>query len=155
MRIRPRRNRKNSSIRDLVEEVQINPTDLIAPFFIIEGENIRNPIHNLPGHFRYSADELLREVSILYELGIKGIALFPVIDPSLRDNEGSEACNPDGLVPHVISILKKEIPELCVISDIALDPYTSHGHDGIVNNLGEIDNLLSAEQYQNEIDKEK
>ncbi len=145
MRVRPRRNRKSASIRDLVEEVQITPSDLIAPFFIVEGEIIKDPIHSLPHQYRYSADELLREVAVLYELGIKGIALFPIIDPSLKDAQGIESYNPEGLVPGVISLLKKEIPELCIISDVSLDAYTSHGRGGIVGDNGQIDNDLTLE----------
>jgi len=145
VRIRPRRNRKSASIRDLIQEVQVTPSDLIAPFFIVDGEIIKDPIDSLPMQYRYSPDELLREVAVLYELGIKGIALFPVIESSLRDPMGRESANPRGLVPEVIALLKKEIPELCIISDIALDAYTSHGHDGIVNDMGEIDNDLTLE----------
>ncbi|MBI5274541.1 MAG: porphobilinogen synthase [Chlamydiales bacterium] len=145
MRVRPRRNRKNPSIRELLQEVKIHPQDLIAPFFVVDGSGIKDPIRNLPLQYRYSADELIQEAIVLYELGIKAIALFPVISPFLRDNEGSESKNPKGLIPTVISFLKKELPDLAIIADVALDPYTSHGHDGVVNEFGEIDNDISLQ----------
>ncbi|MBF5059908.1 Delta-aminolevulinic acid dehydratase [Candidatus Neptunochlamydia vexilliferae] len=135
---RPRRNRKSPAVRSLVQETTLNASDLIAPFFIMEGTQKRDSIEALPGIDRLSIDLLVKEAEPLHAQGVPAIALFPVIDPSLKDHEGSEAWNPNSLVVRAIECLKKEIPSLCIISDIALDPFTSHGHDGIVNDRGDI-----------------
>ncbi len=137
---RPRRNRKSPAIRSLVQETSLHASDLIVPFFILEGTNIRHPIEAMPGIDRLSIDLLIKEALLLHAQGIPAIALFPVIDPSLKDPIGSEGWNPDSLIAHAIQHIKKEIPSLCVIVDVALDPFTSHGHDGIVNEQGEIVN---------------
>lgn len=119
-------------------------SDLIVPLFIIEGKGGREPIKSMPGIHRLSIDILIKEAELLHAQGIQAVALFPAIDPLLRDEEGSEGWNPDSLVMRAIQALKKEIPSLCVIADVALDPFTSHGHDGIVIN-GLIDNDLTLE----------
>lgn len=137
---RPRRNRKSPAIRSLVQETTLQASDLIVPFFIVEGTNQRISIPSMPGIDRLSIDLLIKEAELLHAQGILGIALFPVIDPSLKDPSGAEAWNPHALIPQAIKALKKELPSLCVINDVALDPFTSHGHDGIVNPKGEIDN---------------
>ncbi|MCP5505472.1 MAG: porphobilinogen synthase [Chlamydiales bacterium] len=137
---RPRRNRKSPAIRALVRETNLQTNDLIVPFFIVEGTEQRIPIPSMPGVDRLSIDVLIKEAELLHAQGIQGIALFPVIDPSLKDQSGLEAWNPTSLIPQAIKTLKNELPTLCVINDIALDPFTSHGHDGIVNAHGEIDN---------------
>ena len=142
---RPRRNRKSPAIRSLVQETSLQASDLVVPFFVMEGEGKREPIFSLPGIDRVSVDLLIREAEMLHAQGISMIALFPVIYPSLRNAEGSEAWNPDGLIPRAISQIKKELPTLCVMSDVALDPFTSHGHDGVVNSLGEIENDATVE----------
>ena len=141
---RPRRNRRTPAIRSLAEETTLSASDLIVPFFVREGVNAREPIDSMPGINRLSIDLLIKEAELLHAQGIPAVALFPIVDPLLRDEEGSEGWNPDSLVMRAISALKKEIPSLCVITDVALDPFTSHGHDGIVRD-GLIDNDLSLD----------
>jgi len=130
---RPRRNRKTAAIRSLVRETTLTAEDLVAPFFIQEGEGKRDAIATLPGVYRLSLDELLKEVTQLHLAGIQAVAIFPVIDSSLKDPEGSLAFDANGLVLRAVRLLKKELPDLCLITDIALDPYTSHGHDGVLD----------------------
>ena len=142
---RPRRNRLTPSIRSLARETTLTASDLVVPLFLIPGENNRDPIEEMPGVNRYSLDLLLKKAEMLHAEGIPAIDLCPVINPLEKDHKGIEAWNPEGLVPRAITLLKKEIPSLCVIADIALDPYTSHGHDGIVNHKHEIDNDLTLE----------
>lgn len=130
---RLRRNRLSPAIRALVQETRLHPSDLVSPLFVMEGEGKRDPILAMPEIDRLSIDLLVAEAKRLHSLGIQAIALFPVIDSSLKDENGSEALNAQNLACRTIENLKKEIPELCVIIDIALDPYTSHGHDGLVD----------------------
>ncbi|QVL57825.1 MAG: porphobilinogen synthase [Simkaniaceae bacterium] len=137
---RPRRNRKSPAVRSLIQETVLQASDLIVPFFVLDGEKNRQPIQSMPGIDRLSVDLIIKEAELLHAQGIPAIALFPVINPSLKDIHGSEAWNPLSLIPQAIRQIKKELPSLCVINDVALDPYTSHGHDGIVNEKGEIDN---------------
>jgi porphobilinogen synthase len=137
---RPRRNRKSPAIRFLTQETTLQTNDLIVPFFIVEGKKQRIPILSMPGIQRLSIDLLVKEGELLHSQGIQAIALFPVIDPSLKDLSGAEAWNPNALIPRAIHTLKKELPSLCIINDIALDPFTTHGHDGVVNPQGEVDN---------------
>lgn len=141
---RPRRNRFKASIRHLAQETALIAKDLITPLFLVPGKNRCERVDAMPGVNRYSVDLLVKEAEILHAQGISAIALFPAIDPCMKNDEGSEAWNPKGLIPTAIRSLKQELPSLCVIADIALDPYTSHGHDGIVNQRGEIDNDLSV-----------
>ena len=138
--IRLRRNRRTEAIRTMVQETELNAADLIAPFFIIEGTNRSQPIHSLPGIERLSIDRLLVKIETLHRKGIQSIALFPVLENHLRTEGAQEAWNPEGLIPRAIRAIKKHIPSLCVIADVALDPYTSHGHDGLVNAEREIMN---------------
>lgn len=138
--IRLRRNRKTESIRRLVQETTLSPADLTAPFFLVEGKNQRVPIEKMPGVYRLSLDLLLKKANQLHERGILSMCLFPVIDPSLKTEMAEEAWNANGLLARAIRTLKKELPSLCVIADVALDPFTSHGHDGLVNEKGEIVN---------------
>lgn len=142
---RPRRNRMTSAIRRLAQEHTLSASDLVAPLFLIPGENRREPIEEMPGIERHTVDLLVKEAEIFHAQGIPAIDLFPSVDPFTKDLAGSEAWNPNGLVPTAIRQLKKEVPSLCVIADIALDPYTSHGHDGIPNNNHEIENDLTLE----------
>lgn len=146
---RPRRLRKNAAIRDLVQETTLTASDLVWPVFIKDGRGIQEPISALPGCFRYSTENLLKEVERLVPMGLKAVALFPAIEDKLKDAKGREALNPSGLVPRAIQDLKARLPELCVITDVALDPYSSDGHDGIVKD-GEILNdetlVVLAEQ---------
>ncbi len=140
---RPRRNRKSPAVRSLCQETVLTPADFVAPFFIINGEKKRDPSPSMPGIERLSIDQLVKEAETLHMAGVPAIAIFPHIAPELKNPEGSEAWNPEGLVPRAIELIKKEIPSLCIITDIALDLYTSHGHDGQVNDQGEIDNDLT------------
>lgn len=142
---RPRRNRLSPAIRHLAQETTLTANDLVAPLFLIEGEKRRELIDEMPGIERTSVDLLVKEAEILHAQGIPAIDLFPVIDPFQKDLEAAEAWNPEGLVPRAIRLLKQEVPSLCVIADIALDPYTSHGHDGIVNEKQEVENDLTLE----------
>jgi len=136
---RPRRLRKNDALRRLVQETHLRADDFIAPLFVVEGENRREAIGAMPGQFRWSVDKLVSEAAEIFALGIPGVALFPAIDASLKDGDASEALNPDGLYPRAVRALKSAVPDLVVITDVALDPYSSDGHDGLVRS-GVIDN---------------
>ena len=140
---RPRRNRKSPAIRNLVRENRLHAHDFIVPFFVIEGQGVRQPIHSLPGIYRLSIDQLVLEATQLLELGIPATILFPYIETRKRDLCGAEALRKDALMQRAIKTLKQELPQLCVITDVALDPYTTHGHDGIMNQKNEIDNDLT------------
>lgn len=137
---RPRRNRKSNAIRQLVQEAEVQASDLVVPLFIIEGENGRQPIGSLPGIERLTLDLMLKEVDKLMEYGILAVDLFPVVPVERKDKEGSEALRDDNLVCRAILELKKEFPELCIMVDVALDPYTSHGHDGLIDDTGYVVN---------------
>jgi porphobilinogen synthase len=130
--IRMRRNRRTDWSRRLVRENRLSVDDLIWPLFVIEGEGCREKVASMPGVDRLSIDELLRETEEALKLGIPAIALFPNIDASLRDEDGSEAVKADNLVCRAISAVKTRFPEIGVMADVALDPYTSHGHDGLM-----------------------
>jgi porphobilinogen synthase len=132
MLIRPRRLRYNPAIRRLVRETELTVNDLIYPLFIMEGENQKVAIPSMPDCYRYSLDLLLKEVVNAYNLGINAIALFPLIAEDKKDNFGRESYNPDGLVPRAVKAIKKEVPEIIIITDVALDPFSIYGHDGIV-----------------------
>lgn len=142
---RPRRNRKSAAIRSLVQETNLLASDLIAPFFLIEGERERQEIPSMPHVYRWTIDLLLHELERLQELGLRAVALFPFIDPHKKDPFASEALREDGLIPNAIQKIKSHFPDLCVIGDIALDPYTSHSHDGIVNEAGDVLNDPTVE----------
>ena len=133
---RPRRIRSNDFSRRLTSECQLSIDDLIYPVFVIEGKKIREEIESMPGTFRLSIDELINEAKECYKLGIPAIALFPVIDDKIKTLGASESFNNDGLIPRTIKALKKAIPKLGIITDVALDPYTSHGQDGLINDEG-------------------
>lgn len=135
---RPRRNRKTPAIRSLVQETQLVAASLISPLFIVEGENQQQEISSLPEVYRYSIDRLIPEVIQLYELGIRAIDLFPMIEEHKKDPLGREALNPNNLILRAVRAIKKAIPEMCIMVDIALDPYTDHGHDGIVDSEGNV-----------------
>lgn len=138
---RPRRRRRTESIRELFHEVRIHPSDLIAPIFVQEGDSPPTPIGSMPGVFRHSLPDLLSECRRLAALQVRGVALFPVVPSTRKDDQGSEALNPDCLVLRTVRALKQEVPELVVFTDIALDPYTTHGHDGLLNDAGDdVDN---------------
>ena len=129
---RPRRNRKADWARRLVRENALSVNDLIWPLFILEGEGRREPVASMPGVMRYSIDEAVKAVAHAARLRIPAVALFPYTDPALRDAAGSEAHNPENLVCRAVRAIKRELPEIGVITDVALDPYTSHGHDGLL-----------------------
>jgi porphobilinogen synthase len=130
--VRPRRNRKAEWARRLVREHVFTADDLIWPLFVADGTGTRAPVPSMPGVERVSVDEAVREAARAASLSIPCLAIFPYTEPSLRDDEGSEACNPDNLVCRTIRAIKKEVPEIGVLCDVALDPYTSHGHDGLL-----------------------
>jgi len=132
MLIRLRRLRYTPAIRRLVRETELTVNDLIYPLFIMEGENQKVAIPSMPNCYRYSLDLLLKEVVNAYNLGINAIALFPLIAEDKKDNFGRESYNPDGLVPRAVKAIKKEVPEIIIITDVALDPFSIYGHDGIV-----------------------
>ena len=127
---RPRRLRRSEPIRSLVRETELRAEALIAPLFIKDGRGLREPIETMPGQFRLSPDELVREAEELYGLGVRAVNLFGYSDK--KDEEATEAYNPNGIIPQAIRALKEAIPELCVQTDVALDPYSVHGHDGLV-----------------------
>ena len=133
---RLRRLRSSPFLRELVCETRLTPANLIYPVFIVEGKAQRIPIVSMPGIERLSVDELLREAHELVALGIPAIALFPVIHPDKKSLDASEAYNPDGFLQQAVRTLKKEIPHLGIITDVALDPYTSHGQDGVIDEQG-------------------
>ena len=133
---RMRRNRSDEFVRRLVREHDITINDLIYPIFIVEGSGVRRSIDSMPGIEYLSIDELTNEVQQLRTLNVPAIALFPRIDSSLKDVSGSESINPSGLIPRAISAVKDACPDLGVITDAALDPYTSHGHDGVLDESG-------------------
>lgn len=138
MLVRPRRNRKNAAVRALTQESHLNINDLIAPFFIIEGSEKKDPIPTLPNIFRFTIDQLIQEVEEIHHRGIQSIALFPAIEATKKHPNGSEALNRKGLIPNAVRTLKREFPNLCIITDVALDPYTNHGHDGLIDEQGNI-----------------
>jgi porphobilinogen synthase len=129
---RLRRNRREAWSRDLVREHGLRPSDLIWPVFVQEGQNTRTPIPSLPGVSRLSIDALCEEVKRAVDLGIVAVAVFPVIDPAKKSDDGREAINPDNLVCRAVRTLKERVPGVGVICDVALDPFTSHGQDGLV-----------------------
>lgn len=132
---RPRRLRKTKAIRDLVAETQVSPNDLVWPVFLLESDGaVQEEIPAMPGCFRQSLDQLYRELEELLPLGLTSLALFPCIPESLKASDASEAYNENGFLPKAIKEIKKHFPELTVFSDVALDPYSSDGHDGIVRN---------------------
>ena len=137
---RLRRNRRAAFVRDLVQENNLSASDLILPMFVIEGEQQRVPVPSMPGVDRLSIDLTLERARRIADLGIPAVALFPNIDASLRSEDGAEAINPNGLIPRAVQALKAAVPELGIITDAALDPYTSHGQDGLINDAGEIEN---------------
>ncbi len=142
---RLRRNRKSQAIRSLIQETHLRASDFVIPLFIIPGENRTEEIAPMPGVLRYTIDRAIEEAAKLHSEGIAAIALFPVVEKELRNKTASEAYNKDGLIPKAIREIKKQLPTLCIISDVALDPYTVHGHDGIANEKNEIDNDLTLE----------
>jgi porphobilinogen synthase len=134
---RPRRNRKSEVIRQMVQETHLSAANLIFPLFIVDGENQKSEVSSMPGIFRYSIDNLLREVESCMKLGLKSFDLFPNINEELKDKYATESYREESLYLRAISQVKKNFPEACVITDVAMDPYSSDGHDGLVEN-GEV-----------------
>jgi porphobilinogen synthase len=142
---RPRRLRHDSFTRDLVREHRLSPADLIYPVFVLDGKNRREAVGSMPGVERLSLDLLLPVAEECVALGIPVMALFPVIDPALKTPDGVEATNPNGLVSRVVRELKKQFPQLGVMTDVALDPFTSHGQDGLLDEHNYILNDATVE----------
>ena len=134
---RPRRNRKSVHIRDMVAETNLGVKDLILPLFLKEGKEVKEEIGHMPNVFRYSVDTLLNEIEQCLELGLGTFALFPCINDNLKNSSASEGINPEGLYPNAIRVIKEAFPEATIMTDVALDPYSSDGHDGLVKN-GEV-----------------
>jgi len=135
---RPRRLRRDAATRALVREHRLGPQDLILPVFVLEGQGKTQDVASMPGVQRLSVDRLLPLAQACVELGVPVMALFPVIDPALKTPDGREATNPEGLVPRAVRELKTRFPSLAVLTDVALDPFTSHGQDGLLDDSGYI-----------------
>lgn len=134
---RPRRNRKSTAIRNLVEETSLSVNDFIFPLFLIDGKNKKSEVNSMPGIFRLSADLMLKEIESCMKLGITAFDIFPSIADKLKDKRASESLNKKGLYLSTLKLIKKNFPEAAIMTDVAMDPYSSDGHDGLVKN-GEI-----------------
>jgi porphobilinogen synthase len=130
--IRNRRLRATESIRNLVRETNITPHDFLVPLFVEEGKGIKSEIPSMPGYYRFSLDLLRKEVKELWSLGLCGVLVFVKVEDALKDNKGTEAVNPNGLMQRAVKTIKDVCPGMLVMTDVALDPYSSYGHDGIV-----------------------
>ena len=144
-RTRMRRMRYSDFSRRLMRETALSADNLIYPMFVIDGQSRRQAVDSMPGIERVSVDELVREAEQLATLGIPALALFPVTEPSAKSNDGKESWNPEGLAQRAVGAVKKAVPELGVITDVALDPYTTHGQDGIVDANGYVVNDITVE----------
>ena len=133
---RPRRLRRSPAIRNLVEETTLTVNDLVAPLFIKDGSGPSEPIASMPDQFRLNMDDLLRECEALLALGVEAVGLFPQVDSGLKNSKATEATNEDNLVLRSVRLVKETFPDLVVITDVALDPYTDHGHDGVLDESG-------------------
>ena len=143
---RPRRNRKSNAIRNMVRENYLTRHDLIAPLFLIDGKDTKIEVSSMPGQYRFSLDLLLKEIGELKELGIETICLFPAIEEKLKSRDAKEALNFDGLYYRALREIKNKFPEMMIMTDIALDPYSSDGHDGLVDKeTGEVLNDATLE----------
>ncbi len=129
---RNRRLRKDSSIRAMVQENRLHASNFIVPLFVMEGQNTKEEISSMPGYFRYTIDLLIEEARECFQLGIRSALIFAKVENDLKDNSGNEALNPDGLMQRSIKELKENVPQMYLMSDVALDPYSEYGHDGIV-----------------------
>lgn len=136
--------RQSPAIRSMVAETILRPEDFIVPLFIVEGKDVKDEISTMPGYYRLSLDQLAREVKELWSLGLKSILLFVKVPDELKDNKGTEAVNPDGLMQRAIKTAKNSCPDMVVMTDVALDPFSSYGHDGIVDGQ-EIVNDITVE----------
>ena len=131
---RHRRLRSKESLRNLIRESTIHPHDFIVPLFLVEGKNVKEEISSMPDYYRYSLDNICKEVKDLWKLGVQAILLFAKVPENLKDNSGTEALNTDGLMQRGIKEIKNVVPEMTIMTDVALDPYSIYGHDGIVEN---------------------
>ncbi len=145
LRYRPRRLRRTESLRRMVRETTLSVNDLIYPMFVTEGEGQKVEIASMPDCYRYSLDLLLKEIKEVYDLGINAIALFPVVPEELKDDTGTESFNPNGLVQRTVKAIREAVPEIIVMTDVALDPFTNHGHDGLIDDQGNILNDPTVE----------
>jgi porphobilinogen synthase len=136
--------RQSTAIRSIVAETILTPNDFIVPLFVVEGSGVQEEISSMPNYYRYSLDNLAKEVKVLWALGLKSVLLFIKCKDELKDNKGSEALNPDGLMQRAIKTVKEACPEMFVMTDVALDPFSIYGHDGIAEN-GEIVNDATVE----------
>ncbi|MFM8454286.1 MAG: porphobilinogen synthase [Gammaproteobacteria bacterium] len=143
--VRLRRLRQSQALRDLCTETRLHVKNLIWPLFICEGHNIHEPIHSMPGVFRYSLDRALQELGEARALGLPAVALFPALPPAKKTAFAEAAFAKDALLPQAIAAIKQDFPDLALMVDVALDPYTSHGHDGILNAKGDVDNDATIE----------
>ena len=143
MLIRNRRLRTNESIRSLVRETILHPNDFIVPLFVVEGSNIKEEIPSMPNYFRMSLDNIEKEIKELQQLDLKSVLLFVKVPDNLKDNAGKDALNPNGLMQRAIKTVKNIAPEMIVMTDVALDPYSIYGHDGIIEN-GQVANDITA-----------
>jgi len=142
---RPRRSRLHEWSRKLVQETDLSPRNFIYPVFVQEGANKKDAVASMPGVFRVSLDLLLDIAKDCVEQGVPVLALFPVIEPDLKSLDGAEAFNPNGLVPRVVMALKEHYPDLGIMTDVALDPYTSHGQDGVIDENGYVLNEITSD----------
>jgi porphobilinogen synthase len=141
---RNRRLRTNETIRSLVRETILSPSDFIVPLFVVEGKNIKEEIPSMPNYFRMSLDVLEKEVKELAKLNLKTVLVFVKVPDHLKDNKGTEALNPNGLMQRAVKVIKNAVPEIIVMTDVALDPYSSFGHDGVIENGVIVNDLTSA-----------
>ena len=132
---RNRRLRSTPALRELVQETRLSASDFLVPLFIVEGTNTTSEIPSMPGYFRYSLDLATTEVTKLYDMGVRGVLLFVKVSEQEKDNTGMAALNPDGLMQRSIRAIKKAVPNMVVCTDVALDPYSVYGHDGVVENM--------------------
>ena len=130
---RNRRLRSSEAIRSMVREQQLAPSDFIVPLFVVEGSDVKEEIASMPDYYRMSLDHLKKEVQELWSMGLQTVLLFVKVHDTLKDNKGKEALNPEGLMQRAIALVKETVPEMTVMTDVALDPYSSFGHDGIVD----------------------
>jgi len=143
--IRMRRNRRTKALRNLVQETTLSSADFIYPVFVLEGEGRTEDVPSMPGISRKSVDLLLKELAEVQDLGIPAVALFPVIDQDKKSLDGAESANPNGLVQRTVRAIKEALPELAVMTDVALDPYTTHGQDGIIDDEGYVLNDVTVD----------
>ena len=137
MKYRPRRNRRTETIRSLVRETELSVNHLVAPLFLVDGKGVKDGIASLPGQFRFSEDQVIKEISECVDLGINSFILFPVVEEKLKDPYGKYGIDPGNFYLRIAKAIKRDFPDVCLISDVALDPYSSDGHDGLVKD-GEV-----------------